>query len=82
MKNTFWFCFWLLAGLLLGGLIAGACGSVSALSWLAYGESISFSPEANLIVFKFALDATFSLNIAQVICVLLAMLCYRYFPLK
>ncbi len=79
MKDTFWFCFWLLAGLLLGGLIAGVCASVGPLSWLAYGQSISFSPAADLIVFQFALTASFSLNIAQVICVLLAMFCYRHF---
>ncbi len=79
MKNTFWFWFWVLTGLLLGGLLAGVCSGVAGLSWLAYAQSLSISPAADLVIFQFALDASFTLNIAQVICVVLAMICYRYF---
>ncbi len=79
MKNTFWFWFWLLTGLLLGGLIAGVCAGVPGLSWLAYSQSLSLSPAADLVVFQFSLVASFTLNIAQVICVIIAMICHRYF---
>ncbi len=79
MKSTFWFWFWLLTGLLAGGLLAGVCSGVAGLSWLAYAQGISISPAADLIVFQFALDASFTLNVAQVICVIIAMICHHYF---
>ncbi len=78
MKKTFWFLFWLLAGLLVGSLVASLCASSSIFWWLAYGQSISFSPAADLIVMQFALDVSFSLNLAQILCVLIAMFCNRH----
>ncbi len=79
MKKTFWFCFWLLAGLIVGALLAQFASGVSFLSWLAFGQSLSISPSADLIILDFSLQATFSLNIAQVICVFVAMFCHRHF---
>jgi len=79
MKKTFWFCFWLLAGLIVGSLLASACAGVPALSWLAYGQSLSFSPAANMIILDFSLNVTFRLNLAQIICVLVAMFCSHHF---
>ena len=79
LKDTFWFIFWLLTGLIVGGLLAALCGRVGFLSWLAYGDSISFSPAADLIILQFSLQMTFQLNLAQVLCVLGAMFCWRHF---
>ncbi len=78
-SKTFWFVFWLLAGLIVGGLLASVCGQVSWLSWLAYGDSVSFSPAADLVILKFSLELTFQLNLAEVLCVLGAMFCYHRF---
>ena len=78
-SKTFWFVFWLLAGLIVGGLLASVCGLVSWLSWLAYGDSDSFSPAADLVILKFSLELTFQLNLAEVLCVLGAMFCYHRF---
>ena len=77
--KTFWFIFWLLAGFIVGGLIASLCAGVPALSWLAYGSSISFTPAADLVVLKFSLALTFQMNLAEVLCVLGAMFCYHHF---
>ena len=79
MKKTFWFIFWLLAGLIIGSLLATACAGVPALSWLAYGQSLSFSPAANLIIMDFSLNVVFRLNLAQILCILGAMFCYHHF---
>ena len=79
LSKTFWFIFWLLAGLIARGLLASVCAGVPALSWLAYGNSISFSPAADLVVLKFSLALSFQLNVAEVLCVLAAMFCYHHF---
>ncbi|MBQ7860092.1 MAG: DUF4321 domain-containing protein [Faecalibacterium sp.] len=79
MKKTFWFLFWLLAGLIVGSLLANACAGVPALSWLAYGQSLNFAPSASMIILDFSLNVTFRLNLAQIICVLVAMFCSRNF---
>ncbi len=79
VSKTFWLVFWLLAGLIAGGLLASVCAGVPALSWLAYGNSISFSPAADLVVLKFSLNLSLQLNVAEVLCVLIAMFCYRHF---
>lgn len=79
MKKTFWFFFWLLTGLIIGSLLSAACAGVPALSWLAYGQSLSFSPAADLIILKFSLDLELRLNLAQILCTLGAMFCYRHF---
>ena len=78
-SKTFWFIFWLLTGLIVGGLLASLCGNVSWLSWLAYGNSVSFSPAADLVILNFSLDLTFQLNLAEVLCILGAMFCYHHF---
>lgn len=79
MKKTFWFFFWLLTGLIVGSLLANLCAGIGALSWLAYGQSLSFAPAANLVILDFSLSVTFRLNLAQIICVLIAMVCSRHF---
>lgn len=79
MKKTFWFFFWLLTGLIVGSLLANLCAGIGALSWLAYGQSLSFAPAANLVILDFSLSVTFRLNLAQIICVLIAMICSRHF---
>lgn len=79
MKKTFWFFFWLLTGLIVGSLLANLCAGIGALSWLAYGQSLSFAPAANLVILDFSLNVTFRLNLAQIICVLIAMICSRHF---
>lgn len=77
MKQIFWFFFWLLAGLTVGSLLAAACAGVETLRWLAYGQALSFSPAANLIIVDFSLNVTLRLNLAQILCVLGAMFCWR-----
>ncbi len=81
MKKDFLFLFYLLAGIITGSIIANLCGGVSALSWLAFGETIGFAPNnpavLDLAIFKITFGFSMSLTVAHIITVSLAMLLYR-----
>ncbi len=79
VSKVFWLVFWLVTGILIGTLLGSACGQLPYLQWLTQGQTISFSPAADLIIFTFDLDLHFTLNMAQVIGVLISVLCYRKF---
>ena len=57
MKKDFMFLFYLLAGIIAGSIIANLCAGMGGLSWLAYGQTIGFSPNApaviDLAIFKY-----------------------------
>ena len=79
LKDIFWCVFWLVAGILIGTILSNVCGQISFLRWMTVGQSVSFTPAADLAIIKFSLDVVFRLDLAQVTGVLIGMLCYRNF---
>lgn len=81
LKKTIAFLFFLLAGIVLGTVLARVCAGVSFLDWLAYEMSVGIDTGAplvlDLIVFKLAFGFTLSVNPAQIICVIIALIAYN-----
>ena len=69
----------MLAGVVLGGFIAKLVGGVSALSWLAYGNSFGLSSplmlDLGVLTLQFGLTIRFT--IAGIIGIILAFFIYR-----
>ena len=69
----------MLAGVVLGGFIAKLVGGVSALSWLAYGNSFGLSSplmlDLGVLTLQFWLTIRFT--IAGIIGIILAFFIYR-----
>ena len=80
-KKTIAFLFFLLAGIVLGTVLARLCANVSFLSWLSYTMSVGIDTGSplvlDLIVFKLAFGFTLSVNPAQIICVIIALIAYN-----
>lgn len=81
MRRHFLFFFYLLAGIVIGSLIASLCRSVPALSWLGYANTIGFSSAnpavLDLIIIKVTFGFAMSVSIAQIITISLAMFIYN-----
>lgn len=81
IKRTIAFLFFLLAGIVLGTVLAKICAGVSFLSWLAYDMSVGLDTGSplvlDLIVFKLAFGFTLTVNPAQIICVIAALIIYN-----
>ena len=80
-KQFFLFLFFLLAGVLLGSLLARVGERTPFLGWLAYGQTIGLSPEHPLVLDLAVIRLTFgfelSLNLGQVIGIFLSFLAGR-----
>jgi hypothetical protein len=77
---------WLLAVLLIGGVVVGALiaqatKNAQYLSWLSYACSFGVSPDKPMIldlsVIRVAFGFEMGISIAQVLCLLAAVLLYR-----
>lgn len=81
IKRTIAFLFFLLAGIVLGTVIARLCADVSFLSWLAYSMSVGLDTGSplvlDLIVFKLAFGFSLTVNPAQIICIIIALIVYN-----
>lgn len=81
LNRTIAFLFFLLAGIVLGTVLGRLCENVPWLSWLAYSMSVGLdtgSPAVlDLIVFKLAFGFTLSVNAAQILCVIVALIVYN-----
>ena len=68
-----------LAGLVIGGLIGDLAGNVDWLSWLSFGEEFGLkSPLVlDLNVMAITLGLTIKINIASIIGVVIALVIYR-----
>lgn len=75
------FLFFLLAGIVLGTALGRLCSGISFLSWLSYNMSVGFgigSPVVlDLIVFKLSLGFELSVNAAQILSVIAALIIYN-----
>lgn len=81
LKKTIAFLFFLLAGIVLGTVVARLCVDVSFLSWLAYSMSVGLDTASplvlDLIVFKLAFGFSLTVNPAQIICIIIALIVYN-----
>ena len=68
-----------LAGLVIGGLLGNLAANVSWLNWLAYGEEFGLMDPVvlDLNVLTLTLGLTIKINIASIIGVIIALLVYR-----
>ena len=80
-KKTIAFLFFLLAGIILGTVVAQLCVNIPFLSWLAIGKTIGINTGApmvlDLIVFKLAFGFSMDVNIAQIIFVIISILIFN-----
>ena len=81
MSKTFKFLFYLLAGVIIGSLLANLLGGIPALSWLAYTKSIGFSAAnpavLDLVIIRITFGFSMSVSVAQIITVSTAMYLYN-----
>lgn len=75
------FLFFLLAGIVFGTVLGKLCAGVPFLSWLAYTMSVGLSTSSplvlDLIVFKLSFGFELTVNTAQIICVIIALIVYN-----
>ena len=78
-KNIWILLVFILAGLVIGGLIGQLAQNIDFLWWLSYGQSVGFSTpiqlDLNMIQLTFGL--MLKINIASIIGVIIAILIYR-----
>ena len=81
LQRTLVFLFFLLAGIIVGALLASVGEAVPFLSWLAYGKTIGLSTSnpmlLDLSMLKVAFGFEVGINVAQIITITIALLVYR-----
>lgn len=82
LKRTFFFLFYLLAGIIVGTMLASLCARVPFLSFLAYQGAIGFAAQnpacLDLIVVKLYFGFSVSVSVAQILCIGFAMFLYNH----
>lgn len=77
MKNKILLIMMILAGAIVGSIAANAAVGSDMLGWLAYSKSIGFdSTNINLIIFRLTIGFEFSMSVAQIIFMLVAIAIY------
>lgn len=77
MKNKILLVMLIIAAAIIGSIAAKGALNVDSLSWLAYSKGIGISPTTiNLVVFNLTIGFEFSLSIAQIIFMLIAVIAY------
>jgi len=78
-KNIWILIIFLLAGIVIGGLLGEIASNVDALWWLSYGESFGLSSPVtlDLRVITLTFGLVFKINIASIIGMALAIFLYR-----
>lgn len=67
----------ILAGAIVGSIAAKGAVNTEMLRWLAYSKEIGVSPtNINLIIFKLTIGFEFSMSVAQIIFMLIAIAVY------
>lgn len=78
-KGT-WVCItFILAGLVIGGLIGELAKGIDFLWWLSYGQEFGISTplKLDLSVMQITFGAVFKINIASIIGVIISMIIYK-----
>ena len=78
-KNIWILLVFILAGLVIGGLIGQLAQNIDFLWWLSYGQSFGFSTpiQLDLNIIQLTFGLMLNINIASVIGVIIAILIYR-----
>ncbi len=78
-KNTWILIIFLLAGIVLGGLIGELAGKIDFLWWLGYGQEFGLTEPLilNLQVVMLTFALQFKINVASIIGVGIAIFLYR-----
>ena len=78
-KNIWVLLIFLLAGLVVGGLLGKLASEVSWLWWLSYGQSFGLDNPIvlDLNVLKLTFGVVFNINVASIIGMILAIFIYR-----
>ena len=78
-KNFWILLIFLLAGLVLGGLLGKLAGSITWLWWLSYGQTFGLASPLilDLSVLKITFGFTVEINIASIIGLAIAIFIYR-----
>ncbi|MBQ8296657.1 MAG: DUF4321 domain-containing protein [Ruminococcus sp.] len=78
MKKTLLMTVLMIAAIVFGGLISGACEGSAALGWLAYSKSFNFSPGEIIAIDVITLNfgISISANVAQLILILVGFFAY------
>lgn len=80
MKGRGWICvLFILAGLVIGGLIGNLTSGIDFLWWLSYGQEFGLSSPLilDLGVIKLTFAIMFKINIASIVGVIISMFIYR-----
>lgn len=80
-KRNLILIFCLLAGIILGALIASVCQNIPFLSWLAFSRSVGVSPQTPMVVDLSVVRISFGfemgINVAQIFTIAGGILFYR-----
>ena len=80
-KKTLFFIFFIVAGIIVGALVASLTQSIPFLSWLSFGKSIGISTGApmliDLSVMKIAFGFELGINVSQIIFITISLLIYK-----
>ena len=75
LKRNLLLIFFILAGIVLGGMLANLCANIPFLSWLAYSSSIGFNADSpfvlDLSVIKLTFGFSMGISVAQIITIAL-----------
>ena len=80
MNGKGWICvLFILAGLVIGGLIGNLASGIDFLWWLSYGQEFGLSSPLilDLGVIKLTFAIMFKINIASIVGVIISMFIYR-----
>lgn len=80
MRGKGWICIlFILAGLVIGGLIGNLTSGIDFLWWLSYGQEFGLSSPLilDLGVIKLTFAIMFKINIASIVGVIISMFIYR-----
>ena len=78
-KNIWILIVFILAGIVIGGLLGQLASKVDFLWWLAYGESFGLSQpvQLDLSVIQLTFSLMFKINIASIVGMAIAIFAYR-----
>ena len=86
MKRTLLLWFFILAGIVLGAMLAAVCKNVSFLSWLSHYQSIGFNADApfvlDLSVVKLTFGFSMGVSVAQIFTIAAAIFLYNRTSLR
>ena len=81
LKRNLLLIFFILAGIVLGGMLANLCANIPFLSWLAYSSSIGFNADSHFVLYlsviKLTLGFSLGICVALIITLALAFFCYN-----